>query len=391
MNPADSNCGISPHQWRIRHRGPPPPPPWDQSGLSTRVRLLDANSDYVIGPPAGEEKVFLLPIEVDKKTVGWLSLSPFKLPRSELEKKFRSEQLLALYPIAAGSLVLALLIGILMGRHLIRPVKSLAKAAHDMAGGKLEARVENNSRDELGQLSRDFNHLAETLERNELMRRRSMADISHELRTPISILRGGIEAMQDGIHPLDLKYLNRLHSNLMSLNQLVDDLYDLALFDAGALNYNMLSFDLSEELLTVAEANEVKFRDHGLRFRYDITPDLIIAGDDRRIRQVINNLLKNSRRYTDSGGEVVFHAYRQNEHIVIELNDAAPGVEPEKLQLLFDRFYRVESSRSRAGGGAGLGLAISRSMVEAHQGSIEAAASELGGLKITIKLPAESE
>lgn len=369
---------------------PPPPPPNDRTGLSTRLRLLDKNRLHVIGPADTTGKALLRPIELDGKVIGYLSLTPQPVPASELDQSFRNEQLNAIYPIGIGALLLALLVGIPMGRHLLKPVKELAEGSHALAQGRFDTRLAAHSQDELGRLAHDFNALAKALERNELLRRQGMADISHELRTPLALLRGEIEAIQDGIRPLDSAQLAKLHDAVMQLSHLVDDLYDLALTDAGALSYRKEPVDLCELLQDAISTAEHSLSKKGLSIRADLPETLPLLGDHRRLRQVMDNLLKNSRRYTDSGGAIQVSAWRQGNQVSFKVEDTAPGVDAETLSRLFDRFYRGEASRNRASGGAGLGLSICRNIVEAHQGSISAQPSPLGGLQIIVTLPVDT-
>ncbi len=368
----------------------PPPAPNDRSGLTTRLRLLDAQKQNLIGPPDTSGKVALRPINLDGEVVGWLSLTPQSVPTTGLEKSFRDEQLDAIYPIAAGALLLALLIGIPLGRHLLKPVKDVAQGAHTLAQGRFDMRLEPRSSDELGQLAMDFNLLAEALQRNELLRRQGMANISHELRTPLALLRGEIEAMQDGIRSVDEFQLGKLHGSIMQLNRLVDDLYDLALTDAGALSYRKESLNLADILRLSADSAEHRINQSSLTLRQDIPDQLAVFGDARRLRQVVDNLLKNSRRYTDPGGEILISAWQTSRQVHFKIEDSAPGVDEEVLPHLFDRFYRTEGSRNRALAGAGLGLAICRNIVAAHQGEILAKPSPLGGLQIVVTLPRQT-
>ncbi|MEW8458563.1 MAG: ATP-binding protein [Candidatus Thiodiazotropha sp.] len=370
-------------------RFPPPPAPRDRTGLSTRLRLLDADRNNIIGPPGEGGNELLRPIGLDQRTIGWLSLTPLPVPESDLDRRFRDQQLQAIYPIAGGALLLALLIGIPLGRHLLKPVKAVATGAHALARGRFDVRLAPQGGDELGRLVDDFNALAKVLERNEQLRRQSMADVSHELRTPLAILRGDIEAIQDGVRPLDQSQMARLHNTVMVLSRLVDDLYDLALVDAGALTYQRSVIDLSAIIQQAADAAEGEFAKKDIMLSTDVDEGMEIFGDERRMRQVFDNLLKNSLRYTDNGGECRLTALGKKRWIYINLEDSAPGVALEELPRLFDRFYRVEASRNRSRGGAGLGLAICKTIITAHEGEIGAQASRLGGIRIHVKLPAE--
>jgi two-component system sensor histidine kinase BaeS len=368
----------------------PPSPPGDKSGISTRLRLLDAQKGYLIGPPDTSGSVVLRPIDLDGEVIGWLSLTPQPLPTGGLEREFRDDQLNAIYPIAAGALLLALLIGIPLGRHLLKPVKDVARGAHILAKGRFDIRLKPHSGDELGQLALNFNALAEALQRNEMLRRQGMADISHELRTPLALLRGEIEAMQDGIRPFDQFQLGKLHGSIMQLNRLVDDLYDLALTDAGALNYRKESMNLADILRQSIDSAEHRISESRLKLRQEIPDQLLVFGDARRLRQIVDNLLKNSRRYTDPGGEIRVFAWQTKGQVHFMIEDSAPSVDEETLPRLFDRFYRTEGSRNRSLGGAGLGLAICSNIVAAHQGEIEAKPSPIGGLQVIVSLPRQT-
>lgn len=368
----------------------PPPGPSDRSGLTARLRLLDEHKQYVIGPPDSSGKAVLRPIELDGEVVGWLSLTPQSIPTSGLERSFRDDQLNAIYPIAGGALLLALLVGVPLGRHLLKPVKDVASGAHALAQGKFDMRLEPRSSDELGQLAMDFNGLAEALQRNELLRRQGMADISHELRTPLALLRGEIEAMQDGIRPFDEFQLGKLHGSIMQLNRLVDDLYDLALTDAGALNYRKESLNLVDILRQSADSIEQRLSKSNLTLHLETPEQINVFADHRRLRQVVDNLLKNSCRYTDPGGEIQITAWQTGRQAHFKIEDSAPSVDEATLPHLFDRFYRAEGSRNRAVGGAGLGLAICKNIVDAHQGKVLAKPSSLGGLQVVVTLPRQT-
>ena len=369
----------------------PPVLPNDRTGLSTRLRLLDVNKNRLIGPPDTTGRVVLRPIELEGEIIGWLSLTPQTVPANSVDKSFRDEQLKTLYPITAGALLLALVVGVPLGRYLLRPVKAIARGAHKLTGGKFETRLDVRSRDELGQLSQDFNTLAETLQRNERLRRQGMADISHELRTPLALLRGEIEAMQDGIRPLNQAQLSKLLESNLQLSRLVDDLYDLALADAGALNYKKQSLNFAELLNNACSAAENPSMKQGLTLKQEIPVQIDLYGDSRRLRQVLDNLIKNSRLYTDAGGVIKLSAWQDNDQAFLRIEDTAPSVNEEVLARLFDRFYRAEGSRNRATGGAGLGLAICRNIIEAHQGSITARPSDMGGLCIDVQLPLSND
>jgi len=361
----------------------------DQTGAPFRIAVLDRDYGVVIGnPDAGRDDV-LKPVVVDGDAVGWMAMVPFKKVLASAESRFYSAQLRAWWLIGIASVLVAALVGWLLSRTLLRRVRGLAYATHRLAAGEYATRIDSGAPDELGQLARDFNQLAQRLEHNERARRGFMADISHELRTPLAVLRAELEALQDGIRPMSPASLSALHQQLGQLGQLIDDLHDLSLTDVGALAYRREPINLAVLLDTVLEGLRGRFAAAGLTLRADIAQGpASINGDERRLQQLFANLMDNALRYTNAGGEVAVTCTQGNGTLRVIVEDSAPGVESDKRTRLFERFYRVEASRNRASGGSGLGLAICRNIVEAHEGAIEAEASPLGGLRIVVTLPA---
>jgi two-component system sensor histidine kinase BaeS len=220
------------------------------------------------------------------------------------------------------------------------------------------------------------------------MRREYMADISHELRTPLAVLRGELEAMEDGIHPVTPEALRALQAEVGALTQLVADLHELALADVGALTHQKEDLDLTDFLARDAEAWRARCEGAGLTLTLRLPAQpLCLSADPARLRQLLHNLLDNALRYTAAGGELHLTLASGDGCAEIAVEDSPPGVPDELLPRLFERFFRVERSRGRAGGGSGLGLAICQSIAQAHGGSIEARHSPLGGLGIHIRLP----
>ena len=229
-------------------------------------------------------------------------------------------------------------------------------------------------------------------ERMEAMLRHWMADNSHEMRTPVAVLRAQIEAFQDGIYTVDAKRLESLHGQVMGLARLVEDQYTLARSDIGQLECHSDSFQILDLLDDVVGTFSGRYTDAGLRIEWAgfAAPGPTILGDEVRIRQVFSNVLENALRYTDAGGALEISWAMEGDLLTLRFDDTAPGIPEEALAKLFERFYRVDSSRNRGKGGAGLGLCLCRSFIEAHKGTIEASNSPLGGLRITIQLPSAS-
>ncbi|WP_233233645.1 ATP-binding protein [Bordetella sp. LUAb4] len=362
-------------------------PPRGHDFLAPPFTLLDAQLRVVAGgnpmPSAPRHA-----ISVNGMTVGWL-VTPFpdRMP-NESDQRFQREQSEATWVIGTLSALLAALVSILLARVFLAPVRRLARATHKLSAGDYSTRVNVTSADELGRLGQDFNRLAFALERTEALRREMMADISHELRTPLAVLRGELEALQDGVRKFSPAALASLQSEVGLLSKLIDDLYDLSLADVGALSYRMEPVDMGEIAAMAADAFHDRMRARGLSIEATVAePGATIEGDRQRLMQLMNNLLENALRYTDPGGRVQLDVRTEGRQLVVECQDSAPGVPAQHLPRLFDRLYRVDASRSRESGGAGLGLAICQRIVESHRGSIKAMPSPLGGLAVRIEIP----
>jgi two-component system sensor histidine kinase BaeS len=352
-----------------------------------RLALLDAEKRTVVGNPDLGEGASMRPVLVDDRVVGWIARSPYRRISTAADLAFQQEQLRAAWIIAAFALGLAALVAVVLARAFLQPIRRVADATHRLAAGDYATRVAIGSRDELGRLAEDFNRLAEALARNEELRRRFMADVSHELRTPIAVLRAGLEALEDGVRPLTRESVASLQGEVAALGKLVEDLYQLALADVGALSYRKERIDLAEPLEQAVEPFVARLSERGLRLESKFEPGLKVTADADRWRRRSAICSRTRRAIPIRAAKVRVTARRNGSGIKIDFEDSAPGVPADALPHLFERFYRVEGSRSRANGGAGLGLAIVRSVVEAHGGAIEAGASPLGGLRVTISLP----
>lgn len=223
------------------------------------------------------------------------------------------------------------------------------------------------------------------------MRRDFMADISHELRTPLAVLRGELEAIQDGVRQFTPESVASLQAEVGTLTKLVDDLHQLSMSDEGALAYQKAPVDVINILEVVTGAFRERFASRDLKINLSLPDSAVVFGDRDRLMQLFNNLLENSLRYTDGGGALHISGRQENGHFALTFADSAPGVKDAQLEKLFERFYRTEGSRNRASGGSGLGLAICVNIVEAHGGTIRAAHSPFGGVSITVELPLERD
>jgi two-component system sensor histidine kinase BaeS len=360
-----------------------------RNALPQRIFLLDSDKIPVIGEMSGDfDEDELLPIDVNETNVGWLGVAMIrgvKLPEEEAFITALRNNLL----IGLGiGLIVAALLSWLLARHLSRPVNEVAEGIRALAAGNFRNQLETRGSDEIARLGDDVNRLSSSLREHETARKRWMSDIAHELRTPLAIIHGELEAMSDGIRPLNKEQLASVREEVNHLTSLVDDLHSLTLTDSGALAYKMQSVEFNELVQQSVDSFKGQMGDKGLQLGWTPpTGKMIIQGDVQRLGQLLRNLLDNAVRYTDSGGKILIVLTRDKRQVKLVVSDSAPGVGVEECNRLFDRLYRVESSRNRNSGGSGLGLSICRNIVEAHGGHIVANPGPHGGLEITTTLP----
>ncbi|MGR9086959.1 MAG: ATP-binding protein [Gammaproteobacteria bacterium] len=368
---------------------PEPRPDRRFKPLELSVMLLRADKTILFGRRESLPHLALHPIRHQGQVAGYLGVLPGEKANQPIELQFIERQAESFVWIAVFMVMLSAGLALLLAYALGRPLKRIAAAAKTLAAGRYEVRLPVETGDELGQLARDFNEMAAALAQSEQARRRWIADISHELRTPLAVLRGELEALQDGIRPLTREAVDSLYSDIMRLHRLTDDLYQLSLSDQGALSYHKAKVDPAAILREDVAALAPECANKGISVRLidQLTEADRIYADPDRMSQLYRNLLANSINYTDAPGQLIITLRRAADRLIIEFVDSAPGVTEEERAHLFDRFYRVEGSRSRNHGGAGLGLAICSNIVRAHNGTITAHASGLNGLAIRIEIP----
>lgn len=280
---------------------------------------------------------------------------------------------------------------LLICRSILASIDTLLICARQLIAGNLSTRIADNDRnmDELGDLAKHFNLLAALLEQRDRAQKQWLSDTSHELRTPLTILRAQIEALQDGIQEANEQTLSVLHKEVLSLSDLMDVVHDLAKSDLKQLRFRFSQVDLSEILNETIVNYSQKFEEKKLALDLSELPreHWITQADSSRIKQLFSNLFENALNYTNAGGTVKISGTAQADQLQIVLDDSSPGVPPNSIDRIFDRFYRLEESRNRAFGGAGLGLAISKVIVSEHGGTIEAEPSALGGLRMQLSFP----
>jgi len=292
------------------------------------------------------------------------------------------------------ALLAALAIGFFLFRAITRPIDQLTHAAHQLAQGDLGARVAVDDHparlgsDEISELGTAFNTMASNLQQSEQVRRDMTADIAHELRTPLAVMRGNLEALLDGVYPFDAEHLNPVLNQVTLLTRLVEDLRTLALAEARQLPLNKRPVDLAVLLQSVLTSFEAQAAAQQVALHTELAANFPpVDLDPDRIQQTVGILISNALRYTPPQGSISVATKTDRASVTIEVADTGGGIAPEDLPHVFDRFYRADKSRARESGGSGLGLAIAKSLVEAHGGSITVHSEAGRGTQFDVRLP----
>jgi two-component system OmpR family sensor kinase/two-component system sensor histidine kinase BaeS len=359
------------------------------------LAVTDLNGRQIYAPehmPRGTdgERIETLPIVANDVTVGYLIIA-YHRPPTDPRFLDRLSTLLAMTALLGG--VLGIISGAWMSHSLTAPLNRLAEAARAIGRRKLNQRVEVDGSREITEVASAFNEMAAALQEAETLRSNMVADVAHELRTPLSVLQGNLRAMLDDVYPSSKEELTRLYDQTRLLSRLVTDLHELSQAEAHQLPLYIQSIDLTELTRKVVNAFLPLGESGGVQINLLLPPTpLTIQGDSVRLTQVAHNLLDNALRHTPPGGcvEVILHCEATGVKLVVR--DTGDGIPPEHLPHVFERFYRADRARSRATGGTGLGLAITRAIVEEHGGVITvASAGKPGeGSKFTVWLPTQS-
>jgi len=370
-----------------RGKGPPWGDPWQ------RFSLLDANGRVVIGQVPAEISREVLdsvgaPVVVNGVRVAWLvpttEMQHFSVVEQEFLRSTRGAILLA-GVIAAGA---ALVLGGLFLRNILAPLRQLERASQRLTQGDLSQRVPVTGRDEIGRLAESFNRMVERLERSEKLRRQMIADIAHELRTPLTVIQGDLQAILDGVYEPTPAVIASIHEESLLLARLVADLRDLSLAEAGELRLEKQRADLRDVIRQTVTVIEPRLASKRIVLTVKLPDEPVpVEIDPQRIQQVLLNILSNAERYTPEGGQITLSAFTRRAEVRVSVTDNGPGIAPEELPYVFERFWRGDRSRSRATGGTGLGLAIAKQFVEAHGGQIWAESTPGKGSTFTFSLP----
>ena len=327
-----------------------------------------------------------IPIRANGKVVATLLLDASFFPlQGQISLEF-------LWPIGIISLLVAIptvIIGLFLMRRFVTPLAEVIAAARAVANGDLSTRVHASGPDDMRALSDSFNYMAASLEQSDSDRRNMLADIAHELRTPITILRGRLEGIVDGVYSASPEQISPALEETYLLERLVEDLRLLTLAETRQLHFERNKVNLNEIAMRVIDLFQAEAEDKKIKLSFEEKDgDSIVLVDSQRIKQVVGNLVSNALRYTPEGGNVQLTVQKNAGNVILSVCDDGPGVAADDLPSIFLRFWRVEKSRSRASGGAGLGLAIARQLVEAQGGQIQAENRATGGLKISFQFQA---
>ena len=371
------------HMGQRDHRPPPE--------YAAHYVLLDKNKQRIFGKLFDDLRYINTPVVLNGETIAYLGVSKRKSLADGYELDFLKQQTNYLWLIALTAGLLTLLLSFLLSRHLVGPVKQIANGMHKLTKGQYSTKLSLERKDELGQLSEDFNTLAFTLAKDEQVRKRWLANISHELRTPMSILLGELEAMLLGIREPNNKNISSANDEALHLKCLIDDLHMLNSAELGGMHYTKQPTDIGLLLNSIEQKYQVLFEQHKINFYLlNSSKHAIVEADKTRILQLLDNILMNAVHYAQCS--TISLTARNMEiknklYLEMTIEDNGVGVDKTHLSHLFEYLYRVDSARNRQEGGSGLGLSICQHIVKGHQGEIAAEKASLGGLAIIIRLP----
>jgi len=358
--------------------------------------LVDTDGQVVFGRPLRIEQPITqvelhkgIPLEVDGQTVGWLlePHSPFQWERNSPQANFLSTLNRVVLFSAIGALALAIVLGSILARSLTRPLRELSTATQAVAQGDLGYQVEVRSKDEIGQLADSFNQMSADLAKSSQLRKQTTANIAHDLRTPLSVIMGYTEALNDGKLTGTAEVYTTMHQVSQHLSHLIDDLRTLSLADAGELPINLQMIPVVTLLERTTAAYTPQAQEQVVSLEVKTDPDNPkIEVDPDRMSQVLGNLVSNALRYTPSGGWIELSATAAEGDVCIMVQDNGTGIPPEDLPKVFTRFYRGDKSRQQ-NGEAGLGLTIAKSLVEMQGGTISVESVIGEGTTFTIRFP----
>ncbi|WP_152032940.1 ATP-binding protein [Gallaecimonas mangrovi] len=369
----------------------PPMMDEDSTGslLSPMLRVFNVSGELITGPPQPEQNVQYKPIVADDKVVGFLGYVPRTMLGRSIVNAFKQQQLWGYLIVLAVAMVMTVGVALVLTRWFGTPMEKLASGTRALTRGEQDVRVDIAGSDEFARLAKDFNRLSETLQQNREAHQQWIADIAHDLRTPLSVMKGELEALQDGIRKWTPQTVDSLLMEVEQLVRLVDDLHVLTVSEVGAVNYQFKALDFSQLLWRSLELHSQGLSRKGIRLNVNIKNNLWINGDSSYLSRLLDNLMKNTLAYTDTPGKLHVELVDSRGEVFLHWSDSSPGVSDVSLKRLTERLFRDERSRNKGSGGSGLGLAIAEAIVHAHHGHMQADHSPMGGLSWIIRMPLE--
>jgi len=355
--------------------------------------LFDKDMRYLAGGDYSPEDMHIFPVEANGQTVAHFGALRFnKLPPNSFAEKFLQSQFTLLVITTAIVLVVVTLAALWLTRNMLAPLEKLNDATKKVAGRDFDVEIDINSGDELADLACNFQKMITTLKEYEQKQTRWISDISHELRTPLSVILGSIEAIQDGVRKPDHDTLDSVYKNTVRMKRLVNELHDISLAESGVMLLQKVRMNIVNEISSLLDFYEVRLSEYNFKIDFEFSStEITVMADLMRINQVFINIIENTIKYAKQPGELFVRCLVEGENLLVSFEDTGPGVEEEHLPYLFDRLYRVDTSRSSATGGSGLGLSICKFIIENHGGTITSHKGEKGGLRLEIRLPLENE
>ncbi len=319
----------------------------------------------------------------------WVYGSDLLLSKADQEFRMQSYQAMAL--AAVLSVALACVIGVLFARGLVRPINRITKTAQAIKEGDLSARVNLEGKDEIAEMGKTFDAMAESVESNQELERRLTTDVAHELRTPLMAIQSTVEAIMDGVFKADEERLNTINIEVQRLSRLVDAILKLSRLESRSTPMNEEVVDVGELIRPLVMSHEAFVTDAGLTLEYEAEPDVIVYADRDMLRQATANLISNAVRYTPAPGKISVSVKSGDVMAAIAVRDTGIGLSPEERRMVFKRFWRAEESRQRQSGGLGVGLAVVKEIVDRHGGWVQVEGRKGEGSCFTIHIPLYDE
>jgi signal transduction histidine kinase len=350
--------------------------------------IFDTNPDGIfINNPENLTK-FGSPVIVNGKQVGTFLVASMMGILNESQNIYLARVNRTLIWVGAIAILLVFLVAIWQSKSIIQPLREMAVASRLLAKGDYNQRVQVQRNDELGDMSKSFNLMATELAQQAALRRQLMADVAHELRTPLSVLRIDLESMEDGLMEASPENVRSLQSEVSYLSNLVDDLRMLSMADAGDLRFEKSPVELNSLVRDMVERQQFAARDRKIDLISSLLEkEIYVFGDSQRLSQVLVNLLSNAIQHTPPDNQIFITTEMSDKNAIVKVKNLGAWIPGDELERIFDRFYRLDRSRNRNQGGSGLGLSIARSLIEAHGGKIWAESEEGQSTTFTFKLP----